>query len=134
MNLLKEIKIKGETKTYTEKVTEMENVKEIILKDGNKILFEMPDIDLDEINCSYNGKSKICRCGCAGTYSYLENTRERASKDRGYEIKDDEIKPQSVKFIINKLKNEAKRGIEVIDNYIYSLDIENRTYTLYLLK
>jgi len=114
-----------------------ENIAEIILKKGNgrcnKIIFKMPEISLSNVLCSYNGKPG-CRCGCLGKYSYLENTRKLASENRGYKITDDEISEQSVKFIINKLNKEAHKGIEVIENYIYSIDIGNRTYSLYLKK
>ena len=114
-----------------------ENISEIILKKGNgrcnKIIFEMPEISLDKVITTYNGKPG-CMCGCLGKYSYLENTREQASKNRGYKVSDDEINERSVMFIINKLKKEAHRGIEVTEDYIYYLEIENRCYALYLKK
>lgn len=110
-------------------------VKEIILKENNgqcdKIIFKMPEIKLKDVDCSYNGKPG-CMCGCNGKYSYLEESRKDSSKNRGYNVDDNEISKRSVKFIINKLKKEAQRGIEVIKDYIYILDIENRRYALYL--
>ncbi len=113
------------------------DVKEIILKEHNgrcdKIIFEMPKISLNQISSAYNGKPG-CMCGCNGKYSYLKMNQEYASKDRGYEVSDDEISQRSVVFVWNKLIKEAKRGIEVIGNYIYLMDIGERRYALYLKK
>jgi len=127
-----------------EKKIRMENIKEIKLKKDNgrcdKIIFEMPEISLDKISCSYIGKAHSCMCGCSGKYSYLKSSQESAGKERGYEVDDEEICERSVKFILKKLKKEEKRGIEVIEDYIYSIDIEDnpnktgRTYVLYLKK
>ena len=112
-----------------------ENIKEIILKKGNgrcdKIIFEMPELKLEQISSSYNGKLG-CMCGCNGKYSYLKISQDYGSKERGYKVDDNEISERSVNFTINKLNKEAYRGIEVIENYIYTLDINNRRYTLYL--
>ncbi len=91
----------------------MENIKEIKLKKDNgrcdKIIFEMPEISLDKISCSYIGKAHSCMCGCSGKYSYLKSSQESAGKERGYEVDDEEICERSVKFI---LKNSRKKRKE----------------------
>ena len=84
----------------------------------------MPEISLDKIDKAYNGKPG-CMCGCLGNYTYINPGKNRESEKKS---------SQSVKFVLNKLKNEAKRGIEVIDDYIYLLDIVDRRYALYLFK
>ncbi len=135
MKLLRQVKIEGDNKLYTDEVCILEDVKEIILKDNNgrcdKIIFEMPKVSLSKVITTYIGKIG-CMCGCVGKYSYLESSRKEAGENRSYEITDDEISSNSVNFIINKLIKEEKRGIEVINNYIYSLDIGERRYALYL--
>lgn len=133
MRLVKQVQNKGEDRI--EDICHMDYVKEIILKEGNgrcdKIIFEMPEVSLENVNSSYNG-GLGCMCGCTGTYAYLESSREKAGKERGYEIQEDEINPKSVNFVINKLKKEASRGIGVIGDYIYFLEIGKKNYTLYL--
>ena len=114
----------------------IEDIKEIVLKKDNgicdKIIFKMPKISLDQISQTYIGKAHSCMCGCSGTYSYLKSSQKYGSKDRGYKVSDDEISERSVKFVLNKLKNNEMEGIQVIENYIFSYDIGTRTYVLYL--
>ena len=104
----------------------LSDISEIILVKGNgrcdKIIFEMPEISLDKIDKAYNGKPG-CMCGCLGNYTYINPGENRDCEKKS---------SQSVNFVLNKLKNEAKRGIEVIGDYIYLLDIEDRRYALYL--
>ena len=113
----------------------LSDISEIKLVDGNgicdRIIFKMPEISLESVVKTYNGKPG-CMCGCNGKYSYLKSSQEFGSKDRGYVVNDDEINERSVNYVLNKLKNEAHLGIEVIDDYIFSLDIGNRRYSLYL--
>jgi len=96
---------------------EQESIKEIILKEGNgrcdKVLFTIPQFNFDEIDKVYIGKPNRCMCGCSGKY---------------YD-KSDDVK---VQLVINKLIRNVDKGIEVINDYIYSLDIGKTQYTIYL--
>ena len=116
----------------------IENIKEIILKKENgrfdKIIFEMPNISLDKINCAYVGKVNCCMCGCSGKYSYSNLNRKYSSKERGYEVSNDEINEDEIEFILDKLKGNAHKGIEVIEDYIYAFETNTKTYVLYLKK
>ncbi|MFA5395079.1 MAG: hypothetical protein WC346_03580 [Methanogenium sp.] len=106
------------------------DIKEIVLKKNNgrcdKIIFEMPKISQAQIDKAYNGKPG-CMCGCLGKYSVLKSSKE--TEELG-----ETVSPRSVNFVLNKLIKEAKRGIEVIGDYIYLMDIEDRRYALYLKK
>jgi hypothetical protein len=97
-------------------------------------IYELPEIEWNNISCTYIGKPSSCMCGCSGKYSYIEATRIQTGKNRGYRIEDDDIHEKSVRFTINKLRKYQTYGIEVIDDYIYSLTIGDRQYTLYLQK
>lgn len=135
-----ETKIKfNETKIKFNETLELclGNIKEIILKKGNsrcdKIIFEMPEISLDKIDSVYIGKPG-CMCGCNGKYSYLKTSQKSGSEQRGYKVEDNEVNKRSVAFVLNKLKKEASRGIDVIDSRIFYLEINERCYAIYLKK
>ena len=71
-------------------------------------------------------------CGCSGTYRYASAHRKTAGKDRGYKVDDEEISDRRVKTVFNKMVKNAHLGIEVIDNYIFTIEIGSRQYTIYL--
>jgi hypothetical protein len=97
-------------------------------------IYELPRIKWNNINCTYIGKPHSCMCGCSGKYSYIKETQIYAGKNRGYDVPANDIHEKSVKFTINKLQKFQTNGIEVIKDYIYSLNIGNKQYTLYLQK
>jgi hypothetical protein len=104
---------------------ETNQIKEVVLKKGgmcDKLIFEMPEIKDEQIDKTYNGKPG-CMCGCNGTYSSLKENKGTYGQ---------KVSKISVHFVVNKLKAEAKRGVEVIGDYIYVLDIGERRYALYL--
>ena len=53
----------------------------------------------------YSGIKGKCCCGCAGKHRYASAYRKLASKDRGYEVRDEEVSDRSVKIISNKVLN-----------------------------
>lgn len=53
----------------------------------------------------YSGINGKCCCGCAGKHRYASAYRKLASKDRGYEVRDEEVSDRSVKIISNKVLN-----------------------------
>jgi hypothetical protein len=94
---------------------------------------------LEDVVCVYNGKPG-CMCGCNGVYSYATNHREYASKDRGYEVEENEINDRKVKMMFNKfLKNidqvKCNDGNqEDITSYIYFIETETKNNVIYFKK
>jgi hypothetical protein len=74
-------------------------------------------IDVSKVYSVYVGKDG-CRCGCRGTYSYASAHREFASKNRGYEVTDDEINDKRIASMtkkINKLIAENSNDPRISD-------------------
>ena len=94
-------------------------------------IFTMTNINIKDIACVYVGKPDRCMCGCAGTYYYTSFNRKSESKRRGYDISKDEINDKKVEKVYRKLVKNCDKGIQVLDNYIYLLDLNTR-YTIYL--
>lgn len=89
------------------------------------------EIKFEDVLCAYSGRKEGCRCGCLGKYYYRSDAKEIASKDRGYEVRDNECNDKMVKKVI-KLISEADK-VEV-DGNIFNIEMENgRVYTIYLL-
>jgi hypothetical protein len=65
------------------------------------------EIKIEDVMCVYSGKEGRCMCGCAGKYTYREETREIGSKDRGYPVKDEDIDNARVQRVINKINRNA---------------------------
>ena len=109
-------------------------------KDFKAEIFEMPELEINDINVVYVGKPNACMCGCSGKYYYPKVNQKFASQKRGYEVTDDEIDDGKVKRVYNKMKKFAKDKIEVfastgpdIDGieYIFNIVIGKTQYTLY---
>jgi hypothetical protein len=75
----------------------------------------------------YSGKAG-CMCGCRGKYSYASDAVEYGSKDRGYEVRAEEVNDRSVKILTKKVLNDPDVKFE--DNYAY-VDDGNRTKVVY---
>jgi hypothetical protein len=54
----------------------------------------------------YAGKPNKCCCGCSGKHYYARAYREWASKNRGYEVGDEEVSDTHVMMIVRQI-NEA---------------------------
>ena len=68
----------------------------------------------------YSGKSGKCMCGCSGKWTYASDAVEYGSKDRGYEVYEDEVSDRSVKIITKKVLNDPTVKIE--DTYAWMDD------------
>jgi hypothetical protein len=92
-------------------------------------------IQFDAISSTYSGKNGRCCCGCAGKHTYTKQYQEWASKDRGYEVSDDEVSDRGVKTIINRMNKLITQGYEadLQDTYI-SVDADERIYVAYFKK
>lgn len=95
-------------------------------------------IQLADVLCVYVGKPGVCRCGCAGTYTYLQANAVAASKDRGYEVTEDEINDTRIARVLKKVQKAVLEGAEIEqDTSKYSqwfdVVIGKTTYTIYRL-
>lgn len=68
----------------------------------------------EDIDKAYCGEPNHCMCGCAGTY---------------YDTKDE---PKKVRSIFNKMIKNADKGIQVIKEYIYTIELGKTQYTIFL--
>jgi hypothetical protein len=89
-------------------------------------------LTIDNVSSVYSGKRGMCACGCAGKHTYSTTHKAWASKDRGYEVGDDEVNDRTVKNIFNKVMNAP--NMEMIDNEFAMFDTETRTYVVYFKK
>ena len=60
-------------------------------------------IKIDDVMSVYSGENGHCCCGCAGKHTYASQYQKIASKDRGYEVGDEEVSDRTVKLIVNKM-------------------------------
>lgn len=94
----------------------------------DKIVFRLPFL-VSKVKQAYIGKQD-CACGCGGKY-YYKNISD--AEDWQLFSTDQKKHSRGIRFAYNKVKRlGAKQGIEVIDNYIYSVELPNRAYRLYL--
>lgn len=92
--------------------------------------FEVPE--LAKVVKVYVGKPHTCMCGCAGRYTYPKCNQEFGGTDRGYSVGDEEVDDKRATRILNKVKKNAHLGIEVLDNYIYTVIVGKTQYTVYM--
>ena len=97
-----------------------------------KVIYTLPEITLDQVNTVYVGTPGKCMCGCSGDYAYTEVGRAKSGEKRGYEVQDDEVSDRKVKARINRMRKNQALGIEVLKDYIFTIIIGNRQYSLYL--
>jgi hypothetical protein len=96
-------------------------------------VYEMPKIEISQIDCVYVGKPGKCMCGCSGTYSYTSINREISSKRRGYPVDEEDINDARVLRVLAKVTKNAPQGIEVLNGNIYSLTIGQTVYVVHLI-
>ena len=89
-------------------------------------------LTIDNVASVYSGKRGMCACGCAGKHTYSTEHKAWASKDRGYEVYDDEVNDRTVKMIFNKVMKDP--DMEMITPEIATFDTETRTYVVYFKK
>jgi hypothetical protein len=56
-----------------------------------EVLAKVRSLSLDNVRSTYSGKAMRCCCGCAGKHSYNRRHVAEASKDRGYDVGEDEV-------------------------------------------
>ena len=91
------------------------------------------EIDFKDINKVYVGKPNTCMCGCAGEYTYTNNSKEYGTKDRGYEVTDDEVNDKKVDRLLKKFVKHPDAA-ENLSDYIFTKMIGRKQYTIYLMK
>lgn len=99
-----------------------------------QIVYEMPKVEMDQVMSVYVGKPGLCMCGCNGKYTYNTVNRELASKDCGYEVKDEEVNDKRTRFMLSRIAKNANLGVEVLDRYIFTVLIGKTQYSLYAKK
>jgi hypothetical protein len=87
-------------------------------------------IDLSKVASVYSGINGRCCCGCSGKYSYAAAHRDFSTKDRGYEVRDEEISDRSVKLICSKVEKVA--DAELLSDTQITAVVGNRLYMVML--
>jgi hypothetical protein len=93
----------------------------------------MTQFNVEKVMRVYSGKPG-CACGCNGIYRTNPQYIEEAGKDRGYPIQADELNMTQVKKITKLFNENIALVEEITPNELYSLDLNNRTYSLILVK
>lgn len=89
-------------------------------------------LTIDNVSSVYSGKINRCACGCAGKHTYSTAHKTWASKDRGYNVDDEEVNDRTVKTIFNKVMKAS--NMQMITPEIATFDTETRTYVVYFKK
>ena len=129
-----------------------QNIERITLKEGNGsctyITYEMPVLKIDQIQCTYSGKTG-CMCGCLGQYRYTKAGESEIPDYYTGEDRKKQINESAVKRAYTAMKELAFLcGVEVISDKkrtigrgdIFSIDFYSeysesfRRKTLYLLE
>ena len=87
------------------------------------------EIPVEAVGKVYSGKSGSCRCGCNGTYRYSPDFQTQGGKERGYEVKDEEVNMRQVKRVV-KILNTHLTDVEFAGDFA-DLQLEGRDYTVY---
>lgn len=96
---------------------------------GHEVERTIASLTPDHVRSVYSGKPG-CMCGCKGKYSFNPLHRAEASKERGYDVGDDEVNPRMVARVLRLLQKES--SVEVQDGYIHA-NIGGREYVVYLV-
>jgi hypothetical protein len=86
-------------------------------------------LTIDNVASVYSGKVNLCACGCAGKHSYSTEHKTWAGKNRGYEVRDEEISDRTVKTIFNKVMKAP--NMQMITPEIATFNTKTRTYVVY---
>jgi hypothetical protein len=89
------------------------------------------EITKDDVMSVYAGQAGKCMCGCKGKHTYNSDYVAAASKDRGYEVTQDEVNDAVVLRTLHMVK-AYEEDCEV-DGNIVSVDVGRKTYVLYLV-
>lgn len=107
-------------------------------KNGNEVsreqvMFFILSLGAKDVLSVYTGKAG-CMCGCNGNHRYNPDHRAEASKDRGYEVSEDECSSRSVSLVLNKFKKDmfAVAGLDEGHIIHFRDEDRNRQYAVYL--
>jgi hypothetical protein len=115
------------------------DLQKAILKDkiGDKqpgqydaLINKLPPITVDDIDQVYVGKPHTCMCGCAGKYYSTNINKKEYWQLHGMKSQSDHNK--HVLRVLNKVKKNQEKGIEVNDDHIFTVEVGNTQYTIYL--
>jgi hypothetical protein len=87
-------------------------------------------VDVSKMSSVYSGINGRCCCGCSGKHTYASVHRVNAGKNRGYEVKDEEINDRTVKRIVN-LINKTELKEHAYDDMV-AVVIKKRLYIAYM--
>lgn len=91
-------------------------------------------VELARVSSVYSGINGRCCCGCSGKHTYASAHQEWASKNRGYEVTDDEVSDRSVKIIVNKINKRIAEGdFEYYEDTFVSVVVGQRLYIAYFV-
>lgn len=98
-------------------------------------------IKINDVMSVYSGINGQCCCGCAGKHTYASQHQKIASKNRGYEVDDEEVSDRTVKLIVNKMNkylaitgNKPEFTTKKMLKELVSIVIGKRLYIAYLKK
>lgn len=94
---------------------------------------EIKELEIKDIISVYSGKDGFCCCGCSGNHYYNSNLVKEASKNRGYQVGNDEINDKMVKRVLNIFKKTSVKDID-FEEAFYATVVGNRLYIIYLNK
>lgn len=95
---------------------------------------QLMKLQISEVKRVYSGRSGKCMCGCSGIWRYSKDKVEQGSKDRGYEVGQDEVNDGFVKRVVTKLKLNASKvefGEGFTDEKHFVLTEDGRDYVVY---
>lgn len=91
------------------------------------------EFDVEQVEKVYSGKPNECMCGCSGKYYYSGKNAIAGGLSRGYAVTPEEISDKMIAKMM-KMFAEYPYEIENIDDYIFTIIVNDRQYTIYLLQ
>lgn len=88
----------------------------------------------DDVLYVYSGKANKCCCGCSGIYRFNSKHKDLGTKDRGYEVKQDEVNDKHIVKVLNILKKNSNTLEEDYDDNLFSVTVDNRLYMVRTVK
>jgi len=96
-----------------------------------RTLNSVSEVTTEVVRSVYSGKDGKCCCGCAGKHRYNSAHRVEGSRNRGYEVRDEDVSDREVKRILGLIKTNESIA-EVCGEHAYVV-LGNRLYILYLV-
>lgn len=93
----------------------------------------MNAIQLQDVLCVYVGKPG-CACGCRGKYFYTKQNQELGTKDRGYEVGNDEVNDQKIQRILKKIQKVNPAELEDFGDGVEYQMSPTTVYRVYRVK